>query len=148
MVKLQPLNVVRKIRIIPYSKALYFLLLLSAIYSCDPARVLIVRSAYPEQALVTIYADQAFLPSIYSADTGQVSITVPDSAGNSELIFMYGLGGWANDSLLYQMSGQVDSICFIGIQGNHTLYLQDEIYDYLRLRRSGFASRKLTITAR
>ena len=120
MVKLQPLNVVRKIRIIPYSKTLLFPVVVIS--------NLLLRSGPGAHRSFCISGtgirDHLCRPGIsapiYSADTGQVSITVPDSAGNSELIFMYGLGGWANDSLLYQMSGQVDSICFIGIQGNHT----------------------------
>jgi hypothetical protein len=124
------------------------------LYSCDPARVLIVKVADKENYSVTIYANENILPRSYPYHQDSVAkkiiIHVPttDTISESEKMFLYGLGGWSDSYLMPDFSQNIDSIIIVNGKGTITLNTLTSINEYLLKNRSGFAKRKLTIEAK
>lgn len=122
--------------------------------SCDPARVLVVKTVNKPNYSVTIYANENILPGPYSyrqdsvAKKVVISVPIIDTVVEREKIFFYGLGGWGDDSLMPNFSKNIDSIIIVNSGGRLRLDTQSSINEYLLKNRSGFAKRKLTIEAK
>jgi hypothetical protein len=124
------------------------------IQSCDPARILVVRTADKPNHSVTIYANENILPGsyLYRQDSiaKKVIINVPtiDTIVQREKMLFYGLGSWGDDSLMPNFSKNIDSIVIVNSNGRLKLDKQTEINEYLLKHRHGFAKRILTIEAK
>lgn len=124
------------------------------IQACDPAKILVVRTANKPNYSVTIYANENILPHFYpyhqDSIAKKVVIHVPttDTVGEREKTFFFGLGSWGDNSLMPNFSKKIDSIIIVNNNGKLILDKQTEINDYLLKHRHGFAKRILTIEAK
>jgi len=124
------------------------------LFSCDPARVLVVKVADKENYSVTIYSNENILPDSYSYQDDSVAkkiiIQVPtaDTIPEYTKMFFYGFGGWSDSSLMPDFTKNIDSIIIVNGKGIVTLNTQYSINEYLIKNRSGFAKRRITIEAK
>lgn len=136
------------------SRYIIILIGLFLLQSCDPARILVVRTASRPNCSVTIYANENILPHsfTYHEDSSAKKITIrvssSDSLAQREKIFYYGLGGWGDNSLMPYFSKHIDSIIIVADNSKLSIIKQNEINDFLLKHRYGFAKHKLTIEAK
>ena len=133
---------------------LFSVLGLSFLQSCDPAKILIVKTNNKPNYSVTIYTNENILPQFYpyhqDSNAKKMVIHVPteDTFAQTEKIFLYGIGGWADKSGLLNFSKNIDSIIIVNDKGKLTLNKQNAINVYLMKHRHGFAKHVLTIEAK
>lgn len=140
----------------PFFKAIVLIAVLGLflLQSCDPARILLVRTVDKPNYSVTVYANENILPRSYPYNQDSIAkkivIHVPtsDTIPEREKMFLYGLGGWSDNYLMPDFSKNIDSIIIVNSKGTTTLNTQSSINEYLLKNRSGFAKRKLTIEAK
>lgn len=122
--------------------------------SCDPARIMVVKTSEKSNYSVTVYANEKIFPRSYPYHQDSIEkkiiIHVPttDTIPQREKIFFYGLGGWSDSYLMPDFSKNIDSIIIVNGKGKMTLNSQSSINDFLLKHRHGFAKRILTIEAK
>lgn len=136
------------------SRYIITLIGLFLLQSCDPARILIVKTANRPNYSVTIYANENILPHAFayhedsSAKKMTIRVSSSDSVAQREKILYYGLGGWGGNSLMPYFSRNIDSIIIVADNRKLTIDKQKDINDFLLKHRHGFAKHKLTIEAK
>lgn len=128
-------------------KLLIFLIITMAFTSCDPMRILVIKSK--QNTSVTIYANQA-MTNQTTVSNQKTIIRIPslESPSKTDTTFYFGLGGWGNSDLIKNLSKKIDSIIIIDNHEKILLKNQSEINAYLMKRRGGYAKRKLIIEAK
>jgi len=119
------------------------------IQSCDPARILIVRSSNKPNSSVAIYANKNFR-SIADADgkeKEQVVIKIPtnETPVKRDTAFYFGFGGWAEDESMPEFSRKIDSIIISNNSSKIILNKQEDINAYLLKHRRGLFKQVLII---
>lgn len=128
-------------------KLLIFLIITMAFTSCDPMRILVIKSK--QNTSVTIYANQA-MTNQTTVSNQKTIIRIPslESPSKTDTTFYFALGGWGNSDLIKNLSKKIDSIIIIDNHEKILLKNQSEINAYLMKRRGGYAKRKLIIEAK
>ena len=130
------------------------LLGLFLLQSCDPARILVVKTSDKINYSVTVYANENILPRSYPYHQDSIAkkivIHVPtaDTIPQREKMFLYGIGGWSDSYLMTGFSKNIDSIMIVNSKGKLTLNSQSSINGFLLKHRHGFAKHILTIEAK
>lgn len=140
-----------KTRLLLYRIAtLYLILGTITLISCDPVRMLVVKAADKPNVSVTIYSNKNILSFSNDSIDNKIIIQIPetDSSIKRDTTLFYGLGGWGNDSLMYNFSQNIDSIIIVNSSETVILNNQNEINAYLLENRHGFAKSILTIEAK
>ncbi len=137
-------------RILSNCKLLLLLWFPLMFQSCDPAKVLIVKTSGRPNSSVTIHANKHFLPLSKDFDQDKIVIKIPATPTDLQkgTLLYYGFGGWADESRMAVFSKNIDSI--IIESRNETIKLTNhaDINNYLSKHRSGFGKRILTIAAK
>lgn len=113
-----------------------------------------VKTANKPYCSVTIYTNENILPRSYlnhqDSTAKKIVIHVPtsDTIPQHEKLFLYGLGGWSDNSVMPDFSKNIDSIIIVNGNGKLTLDEYSEINNYLLKHRHGFAKHILTIEAK
>jgi hypothetical protein len=123
------------------------------IQSCDPGRVLIVKSANKPNSFVEIYANQYFRSGAegYGKENKQVLIRIPtdEIPVRRDTAFYFGFGGWGGDESMRNFSKKIDSIIISNSNSKIILNDQEEINSYLLKHRRGlFVKQVLIIKAK
>jgi hypothetical protein len=122
------------------------------IQSCDPARILIVKSSNKPNSSVEIYANKNLqaLANANGKENGQAVIKIPTNEipVKRDTAFYFGFGGWREDESISQFSRTIDSIIIQSNNGKVVLNKQEEINSYLLKHRRGLFKQVLTIKAK
>lgn len=129
---------------------LRYLLVTGIFYSCDPARIMQIRTNGKANYSVTIYANNKILPFQKNKQDEKIILQFP---GNNlptkrDTTFYYGFGGWHNKTRMPEFAKNFDSIIIVRNGQKQSLTDQEEITKYLLKNRHGFAKRILTIEAK
>jgi hypothetical protein len=126
------------------------LLATAIINSCDPARIMQIRTVDKPNYSVTIYANNNILPFQNDKQNEKLVLQFPSSnlPTKTDTTFYYGLGGWHDKKSMPEFAKNFDSIIIIRNGQKQSLTDQGEITKYLLKQRHGFAKRILTIEAR
>ena len=127
----------------------FYVLLLSALFSgCDPARVLKMSVRKNSYSKLFVYCNKQFISRSFS-DTNKTVLALPFTIGGTtkhDTSFFFGIGTWADDTLLKIHSKHVDSIVFQKSRGSKTLNGAKEIFEYLKTHRKGGMKQILEIS--
>lgn len=119
-------------------------------YSCDPARIMQIRTVDRPNYSVTIYANNNILPFQKDKQNEKIILQFPSNnlPPKKDTTFFYGLGGWHDKTRMPEFAKNFDSIIIIRNGQKQSLTDQVEITKYLLKQRHGFAKRILTIEAK
>ncbi len=118
--------------------------------SCDPARIMQVRTIDKPNYSVTIYANNNILPFQKDKPNEKIVLQFPSNnlPTKRDTTFYYGLGGWHDKTRMPEFAKNFDSIIIIRNGQKQSLTDQVEITKFLLKQRHGFAKRILTIEAK
>lgn len=123
------------------SKYLFFIILFFT--SCDPLRVLVLKTAHNGNASVSIYANKKLLGK--GAEDEKIIIHIPtDSIYEKKILF--GIGRW-DGYTISNLTKEIDSIIIYENSEKILLRNKSEIKKYLMKHRSKLSKTILTIKA-
>ena len=127
---------------------LKFVLILSSIFlfACDPAKILVLNIESKHGKAIILYTNNRF-ESINSKRVNEQIIVEQKSNEyftRVDTTIYFGIGGWDEDYSLPKLCEGIDSIV---ITSETKVIIKDknELFDYLKKRRSGIAKSILTI---
>lgn len=114
--------------------------------SCDPAKLLVIKTSNKSNASVTVYANRQIIPSANKGDKSKLVIQVPfnDTASKK---FSYGIGNWPLEAI-DALATNIDSIEINNTINKVVLANKADILNYLKKHRGGYAGSVLTIEAK
>jgi hypothetical protein len=117
--------------------------------SCDPAKILVIKSRPNSNASIVLYGNRKINPLLNDSASieKKIIIQVPTADGKNEIKFNYGIGIWSNGPIS-NLSAAIDSIIITGKLKKTILKNQDSIKQYFINHRSGYGGSKLTIVAK
>ena len=126
------------------------LFLISVLQSCDPARILQIRTSNKPNYSVAIYANRNILPFENDRQNEKFILKIPtnDAIPKTDTTFHYGIGGWPDKDKMREFSKNIDSIIIIRNGVKLSLKNQNDITEYLLKQRHGFGKSILTIEAK
>lgn len=124
----------------------WFMLTVLSVQSCDPARVMVVKTADKPNLSVAIYANKNILPGKEGNDKIVINIPSQGMPAKRDTTFYYGLGGWGRGDMSW-FAKDIDSIIIINSNGKLLLNDEAAIAGYLNKHKHGFGHRILTIKA-
>lgn len=137
-------------KILRLQATLCYLLVTMIFYSCDPARIMQIRTVDKPNYSVTIYANNNILP--FQKDKLDEKLILQFPSDNlqtkRDTTFYYGFGGWHDKRRMPEFAKNFDSIVIIRNGQKQSLTDQGEITKFLLEQRHGFAKRILTIEAK
>ena len=124
-----------------YPVLIFFLLVL---VSCDPAKIIVLKTNKVPNSQISIYADATILPYSNPDSISKIILQVPytDSTTHREKVLNYGLGVWDDEELIH-LSEIIDSIIIQNAESIDICNSQNEIHAYLIAHRGGFAGSRL-----
>ena len=130
--------------------AILCLLAILFFYSCDPARIMQIRTVDKPNYSVTIYANNNILPFQNDKQTEKLVLQFPSNSlpTKRDTTFRYGIGGWHDKKRMPEFAKHFDSIIIIRNGQKQSLTDQEEITKYLLNQRHGFGKSILTIEAK
>ena len=128
----------------------FLLFIISVLQSCDPARILQIRTVNKPNYSVTIYTNRNILPFESDRQNEKFILQIPtnDAKPKTDTTFHYGIGGWPDKDKMPEFSKNIDSIIIIRNGVRLGLTNQNEIIQYLLKQRHGFGKSILTIEAK
>jgi len=126
-------------------KQIITVLILALFSSCDPMRVLVVKTSSSPETSVTIYANTKITQDKEKTIITTLSSHTPPKRGIK--LYYGGVGGW-NISFVKEFSENIDSIIIINGNSKTILNNQIEINEYLIKHRYGYAKRAIKIEAK
>ncbi len=129
---------------------IYSLFVIFVLESCDPAKVLQVRTINNPNYSITIYANRNILPYADGDRDQKFILQIPtnDIKPKTDTAFSYGIGPWPNKNGMEQFSKNIDSIIIIRNGVKQSLSDQNDITDYLVKQRRGLGKSILRIEAK
>lgn len=127
------------------------LLLISgmALSSCDPAKVMILKTSGEKGSGVVLYGNAGMLPGHSLSDSSKIRLQFfSKSNAAKDTLFLNGIGGWSGKNYMMDFAGNFDSILFVSVKGTIRISDRKQIYNYLFVHRKGFARRKLILESK
>lgn len=119
---------------------LFFCAISTLLISCDPIKLLIIKST--DDVAVTVYTNN----TIVLENSAKRAFRVPEN-GITELNFYYGYGNWPKQAII-EFSASIDSIVFKKAEKEKILKEQVDIQSYLMKQRKNILKNHLIIEPR
>lgn len=123
---------------------------ITSLQSCDPSRILQIKTLDKPNYSVSIYANRNILPFTREKQNEKFILQIPttDTKPRTDTAFRYGIGGWTDKDRMQEFSKTIDSIIIITNGVKLGLTNQPDITQYLLKHRHGFGKSILTIEAK
>lgn len=131
-------------RTLPFQTITCCLLSVAIFQSCDPGRILQIKTVNKPNYSVTIYANGNILPASKERQNEKLVLHFPTKMDTA---FYYGIGTWHDDKMP-EFAKNFDSIIIIRNGVKQNLTSQEDIVKFLLKQRHGFAKSILTIEAK
>ena len=131
-------------------RVILFVSVTMGLQSCDPPKILQIRTVDKPDYSVAIYANKNILPRKPENANEKIVLRFPsnDVPIKTDTTFYYGLGGWPGKDLMSEFAKNFDSIIIIRNGVKQSLTQHDAITKFLLEHRHGFANSTLTIEAK